>query len=106
MPGEIAVSLPARIGAIILLAGSLTATAENASRVPHDDAASQTVAAAEGIVWPERPTGAGSTRYPLSLAENSWDFTEQDGIPGFAPLTDAEAQRVLSWLQGRSISER
>jgi len=36
------------------------------------------------------------------LAENSWDFTDPKGVPGFGRLDPADAQRLLALVGHRS----
>ncbi|HWP25833.1 MAG TPA: DUF3306 domain-containing protein [Xanthobacteraceae bacterium] len=38
----------------------------------------------------------------IGLSENSWDFTAPQGVPGFAPLSPEDAQRLLAAFTGRT----
>lgn len=35
-----------------------------------------------------------------NLAENAWDFTDPNGVPGFGPITEADVQRLLNLQTG------
>jgi hypothetical protein len=38
----------------------------------------------------------------IGLSENSWDFTAPQGVPGFGPLSQEDAQRLLAAFTGRT----
>lgn len=38
----------------------------------------------------------------IGLSENSWDFTAPQGVPGFAPLSSEDAERLLAALTNQS----
>ena len=53
----------------------------------------------------ERPTSDGSGGPHIvdtALAENSWDFTDPAGVPGFGPLDPADAERLLKLMHAPS----
>jgi Protein of unknown function (DUF3306) len=37
----------------------------------------------------------------IGLSENAWDFTAPDGIPGFGPLSGADATRAMAGFTGK-----
>lgn len=54
---------------------------------------------------PGEPTKDAPTVYHYvgsGLAENSWDFTDPEGVPGFGRLDPADAQRLLMLVGHRS----
>jgi Protein of unknown function (DUF3306) len=38
----------------------------------------------------------------VGLSENAWDFTAPDGIPGFGPLSGADATRAMAGFTGQT----
>jgi hypothetical protein len=38
----------------------------------------------------------------IGLAENAWDFTAPDGVPGFGPLSAADASRLTAEFTGKA----
>jgi hypothetical protein len=38
----------------------------------------------------------------IGLAENAWDFTAPDGVPGFGPLSAADASRLMAEFTGKA----
>jgi hypothetical protein len=41
----------------------------------------------------------------VGLAENAWDFTAPDGVPGFGPLAPADAARLVAHVFGSTAHE-
>jgi hypothetical protein len=48
--------------------------------------------------WATDPT----IRDFVGLAENAWDFTAPDAMPGFGPLSTADASRAMAQLTGKA----
>jgi hypothetical protein len=48
--------------------------------------------------WSTDPT----IRDFIGLAENAWDFTTPDGVPGFGPLSAADASRLMAEFTGKA----
>jgi hypothetical protein len=46
----------------------------------------------------KRSGGASPGNAEVGLAENSWDFTAPDGVPGFGTLDSVETQRLLQLI--------
>jgi hypothetical protein len=38
----------------------------------------------------------------IGLSENAWDFTAPDGVPGFGPLSAADASRLMAEYAGKA----
>jgi hypothetical protein len=38
----------------------------------------------------------------IGLSENAWDFTAPDGVPGFGPLSAADASRLMAEFAGKA----
>ncbi len=38
----------------------------------------------------------------IGLSENAWDFTAPDGVPGFGPLSGADAGRLMAEFTGKA----
>jgi hypothetical protein len=38
----------------------------------------------------------------IGLAENAWDFTAPDGVPGFGPLSATDASRLMAEFTGKA----
>jgi len=38
----------------------------------------------------------------IGLSENAWDFTTPDGVPGFGPLSGADASRLMDEFTGKA----
>ena len=83
--------------AIVLLAAIATVPAQQSE--PAKVAALGTGAPATEAAAPQGPRIFSDVRFLLddptirdqvSLAENAWDFTDANGMPGFGPLPDAQ----------------
>jgi hypothetical protein len=46
-----------------------------------------------------------SIRSFIGLAENSWDFTAPDGVPGFGALNETDVMRLLAGRQAQARVE-